>query len=574
MLRQHRLLLIVALIATPVFSYGATTGATQSFYVDEWFYDRYALELAQWIALRQPVTFGYIHPSGYSMTLAAPYGLYYLWGNLAGQFAGLTDFLVHFATQRADFIVLGRLLSAGYAVAALPPLYWLALRMFNRRVAIIAVLAVVFCYPIVFYAHLAANIMMLVLVTAMASCGIYQVWQHGKWMDYVFAGVFIGIGIGVKYYPALLFIPLGLAHLMRLQWNWRRPFDLFRERHKIALAGFAAVIFAVIFFPLPVFANDQWRYFLQDTLNYYTGGHPLENAWRLIAGNPAYWAATTAEPVSWWANSLRVLGEVSLVWLGFGLVYGVWRFPRQWLLLATPFVVLFTYQVVRGGLGLGVRQLYFALPLLWVLAAAALVDLVERVRIKRRARQAVLVVAVVLLLAQPVEWTAWFLDLASRPTTVERGRVWMLANLPRDAIVLVDNMAAPFGETQEWRDWQDRNQVTTGNTNEAIRQARAQAAPFRVMELKKQNAQTELDDALKMGQPVFVVTTDYFSTGYWDAGTIAAWGNLNQSKAPAMRQYYGELAQRTTIINVITPRDSRALGPIVTISSVASPAGR
>lgn len=559
---------LVMLVATGVFVYGASTGVSQSFYVDEWFYDRYALELAQWLALRQPVTFEYIHPSGYSLTLAIVYGLYYLWGNLTGQFATLTDFLVHFATQRADFIVLGRWLSAGYAVATLFPLHWLATRMFDRRVGLIVILTFIFCYPVVFYAHLAANITMLMFLTAMASCWIYRVWQRGKPMDYALAGAFIGVGIGTKYYPALLFIPFGLAHLMRLGWNWRQPFNLFRESHKVVLAGFAAIILAVIFFPLPVFANDQWRYFLQDTLNYYTGGNPLENVWRLVAGNPTYWAATTAEPVSWWANSLLVVGQVGLLWLAFGMVYSLWKFPRQWLLLATPFITLFTYQSLRGGLGLGVRQLYFALPLLWILAAAAIVNLIDLFPVSHSVRRWLVVVSVGLLLVQPILWTGQYLYLVSHPTTVDRGRDWMLANLPRDAIILVDSMAAPFGETQDWREWQAHGGSVTGSTEDAVRQARAKIALFRVIELKKQNAQVELDDALKTGQPVFVVMTDYFSTGYWDSGTLVAWGGLNQGRAAAMRQYYAQVMQQSEIIWQATPRQYSALGPIVTIARV------
>ena len=568
-LRRHWPLVLTMMLAAWIFTYGAGTGATQTFYVDEWFYDRYALELVQWLVLRQPVQFGYIHPSGYSLTLAGVYGFYYLFGRAGGQFTGITDFLVHFATQRADFVVLGRLLSAGYALAALPALYWLALRMFDQRVAILSVLAVTFSYPIVFYAHLAANITMLIFLAALASCWIYQVCQRGNALDYLLAGALIGAGIGTKYYPALLFVPLGLAHLMRLEWSWRRPGHPFVEWYKMVLAGLAALLAAVIFFPLPVFAYDQWRTFLHETLAYYTGGNPLENAWRFIAGNPTYWAQTTAEPVSWWANSLRVVGEMGLLWLGFGLLYSLWRFPRRWLILATPFLLLFTYQSVRGGLGLGVRQLYFALPLLWVLAAAALVDLIDRVRLTPRVHKLLSVIAVTLLFIQPVLWTARYLYLASRPTTADIGRAWLLEHVPNGSIVLVDSWAAPFGETIGWHEWQDRSDSVTGSTEDAIREARAAAAPpFQVVNLAGEDAHAELHRALSAGKPVFVVTTDYYSTAYWQAETRLAWGNLNEERIPFMQQYYREIAQQTEVVHVVAPRDVAALGPIVTISEV------
>ena len=565
-LRRHWPLPVIMLVAGRVFTCGVSTGAMQPFYVDEWFFDRYALELVQWIVLHQPVQFSYVHPSGYSLTLAGLYGLYYLYGSMAGQFANLTDFLVRFATQRVDFVVLGRLLSAGYALAALPALYWLALRMFDRRVAILSVLAVTFCYPIVFYAHLVANITMLVFLAAWAGCWVYQVWQRGSTLDYLLAGAFIGAGIGTKYYPALLFFPLGLAHFMRLGWNSRRPGHLLVEWYKMALAGVVAFLVAVTFFPLPVFAYDQWHPYLQDTLSYYTGGNPLENARQLIAGNPTYWAQTAAEPVSMWANSLRVVGEAGLIWLGFGLAYGLWRFPRKWLILATPFLLLFIYQCVRGGLGLGVRQFYFALGLLWILSAAAVMDLTARIRLARTRQGLSAVIVGSLLLLQPAWWTISYLRLASNPTTIDTAQAWLLANLPADATLLVDSGYAPFGVAASWRNWQDPGNSLAGDSEQAVRDARAAAAPaFQVVALAVEDADAELSEWQGYLKPVYVATTDY-SSAYWLLETRAAFGNVNAGNSSRKLRYYEILRERTQVVRVFSPRELRALGPTVTIA--------
>jgi 4-amino-4-deoxy-L-arabinose transferase-like glycosyltransferase len=570
MLRARGLAFIGILIALLAYSFGARNGAVQTWYVDEAFYDRYAFELGQSLLQGAPVKFSYVHPSGYSLVLMAVYGFWFVLGRLGGVFSGMTDFIVRIAVSRGDFVVLGRWTSAVFAAAALPGTYLAGRRLFSREVGLLAALALGTCYPVVFYSHIAANVTMLVCISAWTLYFGVRTWQDGATGGYLGAGLLIGAGIGTKYYPVLLFSSLGLAHLYRVVEVGRRAWWRFvlREAWKPSVAVIAAAVAAAVFFPVPLFARDQWLASLKDTVGtFYTGGNSLENAARLLAGTAPWFERTTAEPVSWWSNSLLCLTVPTLLWMVGALVWGTFRLPRATLFLASPWLLLFAYQSMKGGLSLGARQLYFALPGIFLLSAGALCDALSRLRIRQpRSRRRLFVLASVLLLAQPAWWAARFLFLASRPGTVEVAREWLRSVVPSEGVLLVDSMAAPFGEAVGWRSGEAEATGGLGAAQSVIRDAHRKAAPpFEVRYLQWKDPGSELSAARVSGSPIFVALTGDFSMGYWDEGTIRAWGNLNAARAPGRRQYLQDLFSRSDIVREFRPRDLSALGPTVIV---------
>jgi len=542
----------------------ASAGAVQPLYVDEMFYDRYAMELAQWFISSDPVKFSYVHPSGYSFVLAFVFGMYYLVGHIVGQFPDLASFLVHFATRRGDFVFLARLVSGAFAVATVPFLYALTRRLFNERAALLASFTFAVSYPVIFYAHIAANITMLMFLTAASMYFIVRISEEDSPKNYILAGAFIGIAVGTKYYPILLLLPLLFAHFHREGWEhgWRGAGNLKR----LSLAGLAIGLCAIVMFPLPLLAFDQWSYFIKDTFAYYTGGNVFRNAFKLLWGSVPHYAETAAEPSPWWSNSLRSWSETTLLWVAAGSLYAAFRFGRQFILLASPFLVMFLVQAIRGGLGLGVRQLYFAVPLLIVLASGTFVHFVDTPKLSLRWKKAFLIVGSIVLLVQPVSWAIRFLSLLSNPTTVELGRTWLLENIPRGSVLLCDGSAAPFGETEDWWRETPRNTFTLGGIEQRVHNARRQIAPFKVVSMKWKSSVTDCQSALSLGTPVYVVTTDYFFSHYWHPQTLDAWGNMRMSVAERMRAYVSEMSARMQPIHVIRPREANAFGPTITIA--------
>lgn len=563
---------VLLIAAFAFFTYGASAGVTQTWYVDETFYDVYALQIAQRLFLHAPTALVPLHPSGYSMVLMVVYAAWYVVGRLTGQFADTADFLVRFAVHRGDFILLARWTSAAFATAALPGTYLTARRLFSPSVACVSTLALAVCYPMVFYAHIAANLTMLICLSAWTLYWIVRVWQEGSVRSYLAAGALIGAGIGTKYYPAAWFLSLALAHWYRIADAGAavgRPL-LLREAWKLVAAGLIALPIAVLLFPVPLLAPGHWRAEITNNLSYYTGGNVLTNVLTCLFGSVPVFENSTAEPVSWWSNSLTVLSPTGLAWILGGLAVGLVMLRRAAWLLVTPFLALFTFQMVRGGLGLGVRQLYFALPGLWIVAAAVLAEVCRRWGPTRLRASHLLIGASVVLLVQPVSWAARFLSLSSGPTTGEIARADLAHLIPAGALLLVDSMAAPYGETAEWRVGGVFQVDAAGGTDKA-REARRRAAPaFEVRELRWTDAPGELRAAQERGQPTYIAVTDYFSTGYWHSDNLRAWGNINTSRAEAHRRYLQDLFDRTEIVRVYRPRDLHALGPTVTLLRLKS----
>jgi hypothetical protein len=220
-----------------------------------------------------------------------------------------------------------------------------------------------------------------------------------------------------------------------------------------------------------------------------------------------------------------------------------------------------------GSAANGVRQLYFGLPGMFLLLAAALRDAVSRMlaRDKEAARR-LFVLAAVLLLAQPTWWAARYLFLASRPSTVELAREWLRGVVPPEGVLLVDSMAAPFGETVGWRSGEGVATAGLGGAKNLVRDARRKVAPpFEVRYLEWEDAGNELADAESPCRPLYIALTGDFSMGRWDEETIRAWGNLNAGHASGRRQYLQDLFSGSDIVREFRPRELSALGPTVIV---------
>lgn len=84
--------------------------------------------------------------------------------------------------------------------------------------------------------------------------------------------------------------------------------------------------------------------------------------------------------------------------------------------------------------------------------------------------------------------------------------------------------------------------------------------------MKWKNASEDIAAALSVGSPVYVVTTDYFFSHYWDPQTLEAWGNMRLRDAERIGGYVSEMSRNLEPVHVIQPRQARAIGPTVTIA--------
>ena len=563
------ILAAAVVVAYAMYIVGNSNGASQPTYVDETNYDVYAFQLAQALSGEGVPTFMTVYPSGYSLLLSLLYGGWFTIGRLTGEFGSLSDFLVRFAVDRAPFIIIGRHLSAAFAAVALPGTYFAANRLYGRRVAVVATAALGLSYPVVFFAHIAANITMLICLSAWTLYWLTRVLQEGTVKSYLVCGAFIGAGIGTKYYPALWFVTLALAHLysMKEAGLVQRATALKWRSGRLLGAVALAVPVALLLFPVPLIAHDQWRAGLSNNIGYYVGGSALENTASALFGRATFLDATTAEPISFFSNSFRVLTPVGLAWVLVSVVAGLVLRTRITLLLMLPIGLFFTYQVFAGGLSLGIRQFYFALPAVYIVSAAALADVCQRLPVRQPRQTLLFSVVAMLILAQPVSWTVRYLALATRPSTIDIARADLVRLIPPGSTLLVDSSAAPFGETVNWRT-EGIRQGDAADAAAAARDARRRAAPpFEVQMFTWDDAAADLSRASRTGT-LFVAITDHFSTGRWHPDTIRVWGNLNLHVAESRRAYLERVLEQAELVKEYRPRDLRALGPMITLFRV------
>ncbi|MGH2571535.1 MAG: ArnT family glycosyltransferase [bacterium] len=261
---------------------------------------------------------------------------------------------------------------------------------------------------------------LLALFSALALGCILDVYEKGRWQDYVWSAVWIGLGAASKYTPVLLVPCLVSAHLAR-----RRPFHsrLFAAGAICAATFFAASPFTVL--NLAVAQRDiasQWAHVV-------TGGHFGHE----LRGAGAVYYLVDVLPAA--------LGWPAVVLGLFGLALAVWRRRGAWL------VVLLSFACYYVGLS-ALRSLHahYILPAVLPLALG-LACLVAELRRAAWARGRVSVAAGVALLVVVLTplgaKTVQDLRRYSRPSTVREAKSFVMQELRRPDVCFACELGGP-----------------------------------------------------------------------------------------------------------------------------------
>ena len=140
------------------------------------------------------------------------YGLYYLAGSAVGWFESVDAFAVSFFKDTGPFLLIGRLTVAAFGVASVAAVYALAARAAKSRAAGLAA-ALVLAFAI---GHIATSQdvkedVPCAFFVILALLSMVRFAERGGAADAAGAGVFMGLGMAVKYYPVFLVPALVLA---------------------------------------------------------------------------------------------------------------------------------------------------------------------------------------------------------------------------------------------------------------------------------------------------------------------------------------------------------------------------
>ncbi len=174
------------------------------------------------------------------------YILYFIAGQLAGLFASATDFQLLFFSDPSSFYLIGRIANALVGTAVVALLYKLGKETYqDRKIGLLAAALVATLPYFVYYSHfIVTDVLQLIFVLG-SYIFIIRILRTGKLRNYFWAGALAGLGTATKYSPAVLILPIALAHILYLFGKRERP-SFSRLIFPPLLAGFGLIVFFFI----------------------------------------------------------------------------------------------------------------------------------------------------------------------------------------------------------------------------------------------------------------------------------------------------------------------------------------
>src|SRR5438270_1424473 len=370
-----------------------------------------------------------LNPHYFANPPAFTYLLHYVFSVAYGGSRGV---LHAFAAHPADVYTLARVVAAVLGALSLGLLYATGARLLGRAGGLLAAAIAAVAFLPTYYSHLALNDVPTLAPLTLSLLGTAGVLRQGRALDYLIAGLGLGLACATKYTAGIVLLPLLAAVAARYLEQRRapepgnaRPAPALPALWGLAIAGAAALAAFLIANPYSLIDYQGFHRGLvhQSSLSGEAQGKlgaPKDG------GLPYYlWSLTWGLG---WVPALAALGGALTIW----------RRERAlgWLLVPAP--VLFLIFMGAQGRYFG-RWLLPTFPFLCLLAAFFALELAGRVAERRpRVRAAVIALAVAALCAQGVLYSVHSSLALSRADTRNLTRAWMVAHVPAGSRVVVE----------------------------------------------------------------------------------------------------------------------------------------
>jgi 4-amino-4-deoxy-L-arabinose transferase-like glycosyltransferase len=356
-------------------------------------------------------------------------------------FGGRRALSHEFALHPGQVFLIARVTAATLGTVAVWLLYLVGARLFSRAVGLLAGALLAVAFLPVFYSHLALNDVPTLVPATLSMLGSAGVLRRGRWVDYLLAGVGLGLGCATKYTAGIMLLVLGAASAARfLSASRPSPRALIGG---LSLAGGAAIVSFLIANPYAVLDFGSFHAGLvhQSTVSDEAQGKlgaPHES------GIVYYlWSLTWGLG---WMPTLAALGGALTVWRANPAI--------GWMLVPAPLLYLMFMGLENRYFG---RWLLPIFPLLCILAAFFAVQILRQAqafcarqlaRRKRRGSRlavsarlpSVMLAALALaaLLGQGVLYSVHNDLVLSRADTRNTVRAWMAGHVPTGARIVVE----------------------------------------------------------------------------------------------------------------------------------------
>jgi 4-amino-4-deoxy-L-arabinose transferase-like glycosyltransferase len=331
-----------------------------------------------------------------------------------------------FALHPDEVYTLARVIVALLGTMALWLLYATGARLFGRGIGLLAAAIEAGAFLPTFYAHLALNDVPTLVPLTLSLLGSAGVLRKGRRIDYLLAGVGLGLACASKYTAGIVVLPLIAAAATRylsIEPGARAYLIGRRAVIGLVLAGASALVAFLVANPYAVLDYQSFHSELvhQSTLSAEAQGKlgaPREGGFLYYL-----WSLTWGLG---WVPALAALGGALMVWR---------REQRLgWLLVPAP--LLFLAFMGLQGRYFG-RWLLPIFPILCLLAAFFALRLCN-LAVSRKLRTGFAALCVVALLAQGLLYSVHSGLVLSRADTRNLTRAWMVANVPKGALIVAE----------------------------------------------------------------------------------------------------------------------------------------
>lgn len=432
---DRTLLIIITLVSFGLRVWGIQFGLPFAYHPDE---QQYILPGVGFVSGNfKP--WAYYNPTLYPYLIGLVYSVTYAGLRLFNAFPDFFDLSAGWSQAMQPWVTgliyLARFTSVSLGVLTTLVVYQLGRRAYSKITGVAAAIIFGLTFLPAREAHFAVSDAPVALGVAVALYLCLNIIRRGRWTDYFWAGVVLGLATATKYSAGLLVLPLAAAHLLSYRYqSWAA-----RLRHGwlVPVAGVVSVVSYLLVSPYTVL---EWPQFWADF------NENLRSARQGFQGlnlDPAGGAIFYLKSLIWgfgWPLFLLFLAAV---------LFMLWRRRRADLLLLTLPVLGFWYMQRQ--------EMYFArwlmpfFPPLAVLAAetaragAGRLLAALKVQLTPQARSLVFVAAVALL-TLPSTYTALYADyIFSRPDTRTQALEWIRQNIPAGSVIAAEVRSPPWG---------------------------------------------------------------------------------------------------------------------------------
>jgi hypothetical protein len=367
-----------------------------------------------------------LDPHYFSNPPALTYLLHVL---LAVWFGGASGVEHAYAHSPEDVYVVARVASAALGTVAVWLLYLAGTRLFGRRVGLLAAAIEAVAFLPVFYSHLALNDVPALAPLTLSLLGSAGVLRRGRALDYLIAGLGLGLACATKYTAGIVLLPL-LAAAAARHLDRERAADAGGAHAVGALPGLAVAGVAALaaFLLANPYAVIDFQGFHRGLVHQSTvSGESQGKLGAPSGGGLAYYAWSLTWGLGW-VPALAALGGALTIWR---------REPRIGWMLVPPAVLFLLFMGLQGRY-FG-RWLLPIFPIACLLAAWFALELVRGLAQRgRRVQSAALAVAVAALCVQGLLYSVHSSLVLARADTRNLTRAWMLAHVPAGSRIVVE----------------------------------------------------------------------------------------------------------------------------------------